>query len=435
MPLDQLNIRTEEIDEILGKTPNKIIRWGVTVLFLVIIALLTGSWFFIYPDFISSTIEITTLTPPADVVAKATGKIDSMYVHTNEQVNSDQVLAIIDNPGNYRNILHMQHLLDSLHYPLQNRDSLDVLQPFLPPEMQLGELQAGFSEFVSDYNNLAHYFQMGYFHQKIGAVKKQIRDYQIYYNFTYDQKRTIKADLLLAEKDYHRYEKLYANQSIPVAELEKAKSRYLNKKFSFENMRTSLANINIQISQLESNIIDLQLQDKQQKNKLLLSSEGAFNNLKARMDIWEKQYVLKAPVAGKCIFTNYWSKNQNVTAGKKVMTIIPVNSSNIVGKLLLPVVGAGKVKVGQKVNIRLFNYPYMEFGMLEGVVQNISSVPNENHYYVEVTFPKGMKTSYGIELSFSQNMQGSAEIITKNIRLLDRILRPVESIITEKVKR
>jgi len=66
MPIDQINIRNEEIDEILGKTPNKIIRWGVTVIFLIIIVLLTGSWFFKYPDFITSTIEITTLSPPAD---------------------------------------------------------------------------------------------------------------------------------------------------------------------------------------------------------------------------------------------------------------------------------------------------------------------------------------------------------------------------------
>ncbi len=45
--------------------------------------------------------------------------------------------------------------------------------------------------------------------------------------------------------------------------------------------------------------------------------------------------------------------------------------------LLLPAEGAGKVEPGQKVNIRLDNYPYMEYGMLEGVISHISEIPDE----------------------------------------------------------
>ena len=74
---------------------------------------------------------------------------------------------------------------------------------------------------------------------------------------------------------------------------------------------------------------------------------------------------------GICVFTKYWSGNQNVTLGEKAMTIIPSKDEDIIGKLLLPIRGAGKVKIGQRVNIQLHNYPYMEFGMLEGTIHSI----------------------------------------------------------------
>jgi len=433
MPLDQLNIRTEEIDEILGKTPNKIIRWGVTVIFLIVIMFLVGSWFFKYPDFIAATIEITTLNPPADIVAKANGKIDSIYVKNNESIINGKVLAIIENPTDYADFQYLVSNLDAVDNSFIIKDTLQTSNDFLKKNMELGELQSSFSIFVSAYTGLDKYLKLGYYEKKISAVENQINDYQLYYNYTYDQKRTMMADLQLAEKDYQRYQILFKSQTIPEAELEKSHSRYLNKKYSFESMRTSLANINIQISQLENSILDLQLQHQQQKDKLLISLIGAYDNLNAKLNIWEQKYVLKAPVNGICVFTKYWSKNQNVTLGEKIMTIIPRKAENIIGKLLLPVIGSGKVKIGQIVNIRLHNYPYMEFGMLEGIIQSISSIPNEGFYYVEVVFPKGMKTSYGTEIMFSQKMKGSAEIVTEDIRVIYRILQPIKSILTNRL--
>jgi HlyD family secretion protein len=199
-------------------------------------------------------------------------------------------------------------------------------------------------------------------------------------------------------------------------------------------MQTSIANSEIQISQLENNILDLRQQGRQQKNKLLLNLNGAYYNLKANIDIWEKQYIIRAPESGKCVFTQYWSKNQNVTVGLNVFTIIPQKKSNILGKLLLPVDGAGKVRNGQDVNIKLLNYPYMEFGMIRGKISNISPIPNDNNYYVEVTFPDGMKTTYGKILPFSQRMQGTAEIVTNNRSLFSRIIQPLKSVLNEKVR-
>lgn len=432
MPLNQIEIRTEEINEILGKAPNSIIRWGITVVVTVILLLLIGSWFFKYPDIIRSTIEITTVNPPADIIAKASGKIELIYVQDNEAVVDNQVLAIIENPAAYSDILKVKSILDSLSSIIAESSVSNEIKLFLPNDMKLGELQSNVSVFESAYNNLVNFKQLDYFNKKKDAVHRQIADYGVYYKHILDQKKTFFSDLELTEKDYKRYQTLYVKQAIAETELENAQSRYLSKKYAYESILVSLANINIQIAQLDDQLLDFQLQEQQQQEKLQLSLNEAYNNLNAQLDIWEQRYVLKSPVIGLCSFSKYWSGNQNITLGEKVMTILPHETGNIIGKLLLPLMGSGKVHLNQRVNIKLQNYPYMEFGMIEGKIQSISAIPDDDFYYVEVSFPKGMKTNYGKEIVFSQKMKGSAEIITDDIRLLQRILQPLRSILKER---
>jgi len=48
---------------------------------------------------------------------------------------------------------------------------------------------------------------------------------------------------------------------------------------------------------------------------------------------------------------------------------------------------------------------------------------------LEVDFPEKLLTNYGKELVFSQEMTGSAEIITEDLRLLDKFLNPIKAVI------
>jgi len=82
----------------------------------------------------------------------------------------------------------------------------------------------------------------------------------------------------------------------------------------------------------------------------------------------------------------------------------------------------GKLKVGQKAIVRLSNYPDREFGVLEGKLVNISKIPDgEGFLILEIELSKQLTTSFGIELEFQQEMTGSAEIVTEDLRLLERL--------------
>jgi hypothetical protein len=72
--------------------------------------------------------------------------------------------------------------------------------------------------------------------------------------------------------------------------------------------------------------------------------------------------------------------------------------------------------------------------MVKGIVRSISLVPENNAYTVEVSLPHGLTTFYGEKLEFSQEMQGTAEIITEDTRLLTRIIRPLRYLVQKNLK-
>lgn len=83
---DNIELRSEAVQEILGRPPKWIIRWGITVILIIIAGIFIGSYFVKYPEVIASTIEVSTENLPAHLVARSSGKIDSLFVKENESV-------------------------------------------------------------------------------------------------------------------------------------------------------------------------------------------------------------------------------------------------------------------------------------------------------------------------------------------------------------
>ncbi|MDP3180740.1 MAG: HlyD family efflux transporter periplasmic adaptor subunit, partial [Bacteroidota bacterium] len=100
-----------------------------------------------------------------------------------------------------------------------------------------------------------------------------------------------------------------------------------------------------------------------------------------------------------------------------------------IGKIILSLKESHKVTKGQKVNIRLEDYPSMEYGILIGTVKRISTYPENGNYEVEVELPQNLKTNYNTAINLNQEMAGSAEIITENLRLIQRFIKPVKSLL------
>ena len=154
--------------------------------------------------------------------------------------------------------------------------------------------------------------------------------------------------------------------------------------------------------------------------------------MQSQLTAWEQRYLLRSPVGGKVTFLNVWSVNQYVESGATVFVVAPEEESLPVGTALLPLQGSGKVKAGQRVNLRLNNYPDQEFGYVKGKVKSVSPLPTaEGMYVVDIALPDGLTTNYGKTLPLTREMKGSAEIITDDLRLLERLIMPLRKIFME----
>jgi multidrug resistance efflux pump len=163
---------------------------------------------------------------------------------------------------------------------------------------------------------------------------------------------------------------------------------------------------------------------------LLKNVIQSFNQLKKSIKDWEMQYVLSSKINGKVSFLNYWSQNQTVNQGDLVFTIIPNENAAFIAKLKTPAQNLGKVKIGQIVNIKLQNYPDYEFGVLKGTVNHISEISTTDGFYtIDVSLPEKLITSYNKEIEFKQEMRGSADIITEDLRLIQRFFYQLNKII------
>jgi HlyD family secretion protein len=68
--------------------------------------------------------------------------------------------------------------------------------------------------------------------------------------------------------------------------------------------------------------------------------------------------------------------------------------------------------------------------MIRGIVKSKSLVPSGDSYIIEISLPDGLSTMYGVKLDFTQNMQGTAEVMTDNLRLLQKIVNPFRYLIS-----
>ena len=97
--LDNIELRSDEVKDILTRPPHSLIRYGTTVICLILLLFFVGSFFFRYPDIIQGDVIVTTENPPAWIVAKATGRIKELYITDKSSVNQGDLIAVIDNPA------------------------------------------------------------------------------------------------------------------------------------------------------------------------------------------------------------------------------------------------------------------------------------------------------------------------------------------------
>ena len=423
--IDDIELRSEEVQEILTEAPNWMIRWGSALFLALIVMLLAISWFLKYPDVIASEAIVTTEIPPQKERARSTGRFSAILVDDNQKVTKDQTLAVIENTANYEHIYQLKATLDTLSL----QDDTFYFPYEKMPLMSLGNIESDYALFVNNY--ILYQLNKEYqpFSNQAVADRISISEQNRRLKFTESQRKLNEAELELAKKEKQRYEELYANGVISTSEIERRRIEFSQIERNFKNIDATISQLREGISGAQSTSRGTEISGIREEKTLLIGVIQSLNQLKKSIKDWELTYALTSTLDGKVSFLNFWSENQTVTAGDIVFTVIPENGSNYIAKLKTPGQNSGKIKVGQSVIIRLENYPDTEFGTLEGKITKMSVITDEDGMYsIDVSLPDTLVTTFDKEIEFQQEMRGVAEIITEDLRLIERFFYQLRNI-------
>jgi multidrug resistance efflux pump len=419
---------SDPLKEIMGKPPDRIIRWGTTTLVVVFILFILFAWLIRYADTIPAPVEITTTNPPVTLVTKITGHINSFFVKERDGVKAGQLIAVMETTASLDEIKLLKNTTDTIRNPEL------LLYQQLPGFSNLGELQGYYGTFLKNLSDLNNYMSNDLYGSKIASLSDEINSIQEYISRLSVKERLYSENHRLEAKKYNRDSALFAGKVIPELEFERSHQALLRVNIELQQARLDHSAKSIELAEKRQLIQEYRINRTEEKQKRVSGLRESYLNLIAQINLWENTYLLISPIDGIASFTKFWSANQSVLKDEPVVSIVPRDPGKFLGRINLKMQRSGKVKTGMLVNIKLSGYPYLQYGIVRGRVKSKSLVPSGDAYIIDIELPEGLTTLYGTKLDFAQNMQGTAEIITENVRLLQKIINPFRYMISKNKK-
>jgi len=421
---EEITFHSDDIQEILGHVPNNIIRWGITCVFLVILSIIFFSWLIKYPDIISGQIILTTEYPPLKIISQSTGKITKLPKDENDKIVAGDLIVEFSNQVKLNEINWLKNLILSIENQIStNRNIVALFQ---------GDSIYTFDTFQSAYNALKkkcldynQYITKThlYTNEKITNITKKVKHYQTIISSSKKEIELYKKELE-NEKDFYQINReLFQEKAIPKTQFMLAENEFYNKKQLYENLKRRLAQEEVEITNLQDQLLDLKFKNDEVIRNL---KDDIFLNIaevKSLISGWQENYLLISPISGTLSYPKNLAINQNVNQNDILFIVVP-DKSPLIGNMQVFPVGFGKVKIGQSVRIKLDNYPFQEYGFINGLVETVSLTHNslENSYRVKVFLPDGLTTSLNKNLEFKSELVGIAEIVTEDLSILERII-------------
>jgi multidrug resistance efflux pump len=423
--LDHIELRSESVQDVLAEPPHWMFRWGNVIIFAAILMVLTMSYFIRYPEFVAAAIVVSSQNPPERLEARTDSKIEKIFIKDHQKVNKGKVLMVLQSTASYIDLLELKKIIDATSSNQLFSFPVDKISEF-----KLGEIQSDYNAFAKAFQDEKLFTRLRPYAPENIATDKNISQYIGRRAMLKQQKDLELAKYDLIKKNFQRSQQLFKQNVISTIELE-------NERIKFLQAQQSLENINISLSQTEEGISNLNKTKSgsaisAEKDKINFASQTLqlFEQLRKSLKQWEQNYLIVSSTEGVASFQQFWGENQFVKRGAAILSILPNEKKALIGKMSVSATNSGKISQGRKVLIKLDNYPYQEYGIVEGRVQNISLTPDEKgNYYVDVILPKGLKTSHNKHLVFDKELSGNAEIVTKDLRLIERFFYQIRKLL------
>jgi hypothetical protein len=415
----------------MSEIPGSFLNSGLFLFFAIILILIVGSYFIKNPEIVKVPVVITTQNPPVSLVAKSGGEIEKLFVTEGKLIGKDEIIALIRNTCDYDDLRKLKLILSGFN---DKTNWIEIIKTkSLLPDLSLGEIQSYYSAFQKEWKQMKDYFEEAYIPTKLNLLEKQIET-KIEYNIELArQKEFLTEDLALAKSSFKRDSTLYHKESysISVNEFEKSRQDYIQRLYSFSVFIASLKNNTSDFLKMKEARLDLQVQYEKELKQYIFTIEESVQLLRSSIFNWEERYLIMSPITGHVTLTRFRNENQVIKVGETLATVIPDSVTNIVAHAVIPISGFGRIEIGQTVNIKLSGFPYMHYGVLKGRIYSLSQVPGEGGFSADIELTGGMTSTYSEKIRFIHEMDGTADIIIGDSRLIYRFIKPLKALMNK----
>jgi biotin carboxyl carrier protein len=405
----------------LNIEPGYLLRRGTAYMFGFFFLVLILAGIISFNQVVKGSVTLTSKNPPVEIKVKRDGKLSAIYYKPGDSIVAGDIVAVLDNPASQKDITFLKERLGKDFLKVL---SLEALLTEFPVNLSLGtSLQAAYNRFLEEYHNLILENTLGHNQIMEQVLLQNIDNQGSILNSKEEEFQLMENSLSISTENINRHRQLFEKGVISKFDLEKVELEFTEKNRQYSLLKQQMIQLQADKSRAKS---DLEILRSSEERKLSLQEAElvfAKQNLLNEISEWEDKNIIKSPVAGRLSYNQVWGVHQNVEEGEVVFTIVPFMRKDLLGKCIVPVQNSGQINKGQKVYLKLDNYPYREWGMIKASVKSISEVPSraEVPAYIVYLDVDSLVTSYGKELILHQELIGTAEIVLEEVTLLKRI--------------
>lgn len=420
--VNDIQKKSDFVYEVLQKSPSWIITWGNSFFLLFLLLIVILAHLIQYPDTIVAKTTIRMKNPPISVIAENSEVIEKIYFHNGDSIDSGAVIVKLKSRALWNDVKKLEN--DIVKFKEIEKDSNQVDFEF-SSNYRLGELSLVYNAFLKEYDDFKYFVSNDIVLKKINSLRSEISNIILLNKSLIKQEDILQKKFELSQNLLNRNRKLNNKGVISDQQFENMEADYLTESKELENFKTNQLNNKVRIIQLNSVVNNL-LNEKEKElvnwNNRLAES---LNKISFEIDVWNKKYLLKAPISGALSFDKSIVKNFFVTNGEVVFDVIPASKQQLIGIAEMPLTNSGEIKVGSNVQIRFDGFPYQEYGVLNSVVKDIALIPkttgSQPVNILELELPYNLKTNYGKNIIFTHNMTATSLIIKEKKSVLERL--------------
>lgn len=410
------NERSELTQAIINRAPGFFEKGALPFFLLLLVLLVTASWFISYPEVIESSAVLTSDNAPKEIVPKQSGKLVNLFVYNSQQVRNGEILAWIETNASTQEVIDLSGKLSKAITQSQNPDSLRAGKLFTTKYENLGELQVPYQTLLTAWQQYSDYLVNGFFQKKLQILNADI---SVLGNIRQkmDTQRTLTAKQTeLAGMTFEMYEKLYSQKVISTEEFRQAQAILLNNRKSLPQADATILLQQTQVRDKEKEVMQIHHDILQQQ----VLFDQALRSMKANVDEWLKKYTIQSPTDGQIVFSTPIQRNSYVEQGKAIGFVNPLDSKYY-AEIKMTQNNFGKIDTGMTVQLRFDAYPYQEVGFVEGKLNYLSKIVVDSFFIGTVRLNNGLTTNRNRALLYKNGLKARAIIIAKDKRLLERI--------------